>query len=151
MGLHRTLALLVLVSVRHGRGDRPGARALADQAHNLIDQFTDPGMLPSLLEQTEEALGSRPRRPVPMAAPLTQRELAVLRLLPTQLTTPEISQELSVSVNTIRSQVQAIYRKLQASSRAEAITKARHLRLLPQPGPASGPATPQPPHRPDSS
>jgi LuxR family transcriptional regulator, maltose regulon positive regulatory protein len=150
MGLHRALALLVRAWVRHGRGDRPGARALADQARELVDQSTDPGMLPSLLEQTEEALGSRPRRPVQLAAPLTERELTVLRLLPTQLRTPEIAQELSVSVNTIRSQVQAIYRKLQASSRAEAVTKARQLRLLPQPGPASGPATPQPPHRPDS-
>src|SRR4029453_10040205 len=84
MGLHRTYGLLVLASVRHGRGDRPGARALADQAHNLIDQFTDPGMLPALLEQAAEALGARPRRPVPMAAPLTERELTVLRLLPTR-------------------------------------------------------------------
>jgi LuxR family maltose regulon positive regulatory protein len=68
MGLHHALALVVLASVRHGRGDLPGARALADQARELVDQSTDPGMLPSLLEQTEEALGSRPRRPVQMAA-----------------------------------------------------------------------------------
>ena len=55
MGLHRTLALLVLASVRHGRGDLPGARALVDQARQLVNQSTDPGMLPSLLEQTEES------------------------------------------------------------------------------------------------
>jgi LuxR family transcriptional regulator, maltose regulon positive regulatory protein len=131
MGLHRALALLVLASVRHGRGDRPGAQALADQAHNLIDQFTDPGVLPALLEQTEEMLGSRPRRPVQMAAPLTERELAVLRLLPTELSTREIGRELYVSPNTVRSHVQAIYRKLQVNSRAEAVTQARQLGLLP--------------------
>jgi LuxR family maltose regulon positive regulatory protein len=131
MGLHRTLALLVLAWVRHGRGDPPGARALADQARERVEHSTDPGMLPSLLEQTEEALGSRPRRPVQMAAPLTERELAVLRLLPTRLSTREIGRELSVSVTTVRSQVQAIYRKLQVNSRAEAVTKARHLGLLP--------------------
>jgi tetratricopeptide (TPR) repeat protein len=85
MGLHRTLALLVLASVRHGRGDLPGARALVDQARELVEQSTDPGMLPSLLEQAEDTLASRPRRPVQMAAPLTERELAVLRLLPTPL------------------------------------------------------------------
>ena len=56
MGLHRTLALLVLASVRHGRGDRPGARALADQARELVDQSTDPGMLPGCW--------SRPRKSV---------------------------------------------------------------------------------------
>jgi ATP/maltotriose-dependent transcriptional regulator MalT len=122
---------LVLASVRHGRGDLPGARALADQAHNLIDQFTDPGMLPSLLEQVEEALGSRPRRPVQMAAPLTERELVVLRLLPTRMSTRDIGRELSVSATTVRSQVQAIYRKLQVNSRAEAVTQARQLGLLP--------------------
>jgi ATP/maltotriose-dependent transcriptional regulator MalT len=131
MGLHRTYGLLVLASVRHGRGDLPGARALVDQARELVEQSTDPGMLLSLLEQTEAALGSRPRRPVQMAAPLTERELAVLRLLPTRLSTREIGRELYVSPNTVRSHIQAIYRKLQANSRAEAVTNARQLGLLP--------------------
>jgi LuxR family transcriptional regulator, maltose regulon positive regulatory protein len=131
MGLHRTYGLLMLASVRHGRGDLPGARALADQARQLVQQSTDPGMLPALLEQTEQALGSRPRRPVQMAAPLTERELAVLRLLPTRLSTREIGRELYVSPNTVRSHVQAIYRKLQVNSRAEAVTTARQLGLLP--------------------
>jgi LuxR family maltose regulon positive regulatory protein len=108
-------------------------------------------VLPALLEQAEDTLGSASLQRVALVEPLTEREQTVLRLLPTQLRTPEIAQELSVSVNTIRSQVQAIYRKLQASSRAEAVTKARHLRLLPQPGPASSPPTAQPPHRPDSA
>jgi LuxR family transcriptional regulator, maltose regulon positive regulatory protein len=131
MGLHRTYGLLVLASVRHGRGDLPGARALVDQARELVEQSTDPGMLPALLEQAEEALGSRPRRPVQVAAPLTERELAVLRLLPTRLSTREIGRELYVSPNTVRSHIQAIYRKLQANSRAEAVTNARQLGLLP--------------------
>jgi LuxR family maltose regulon positive regulatory protein len=131
MGLHRALALLVLVSVRHGRGDLPGARALADQAHNLIEQFTDPGVLPALLEQAEKRLGSPPPQRLALVEPLTERELAVLRLLPTRLSTREISREFSVSVNTVRSQVQAIYRKLGVSSRAEAVTQARQLGLLP--------------------
>ena len=54
----------------------------------------------------------------------------MLRLLPTQLSTREIGRELSVSVTTIRSQVQAIYRKLQVGSRAEAVAHARQLGLL---------------------
>jgi LuxR family transcriptional regulator, maltose regulon positive regulatory protein len=66
-----------------------------------------------------------------VAAPLTERELAVLRLLPSRLSTREISRELSVSVHTVRSQVQAVYRKLQASTRAEAVTRARELGLFP--------------------
>jgi LuxR family maltose regulon positive regulatory protein len=131
MGLHRTYGLLMLASVRHGRGDLPDARALVDQARELVEQSTDPGMLPSVLEQTEEALGSRPRRPVQMAAPLTERELAVLRLLPTRLSMREIGRELYVSPNTVKSHVQAIYRKLQVNSRAEAVTQARQHGLLP--------------------
>jgi LuxR family maltose regulon positive regulatory protein len=128
--VHRAFALLVLASVRHGRGDLPGARALVEQARELVERFADPGVLPALLEQTEGALGSRPRRRVQGTAPLTERELAVLRLLPTRLSTREIGRELYVSVNTVRSHVQAIYRKLQVTSRAEAVTHARELGLI---------------------
>src|SRR5215217_4340480 len=131
MGLHRTLALLALAWVRHGRGDLPGARALVDQARELVEQSTDPGMLPSLLEQAEDTLGSASLQRVALVEPLTERELAVLRLLPTRLSTREIAREFSVSVSTVRSQVQAIYRKLEVASRAEAVTQARQLGLLP--------------------
>jgi LuxR family maltose regulon positive regulatory protein len=55
----------------------------------------------------------------------------VLGLLPTQLSTREIGRELSVSVTTVRSQIQAIYRKLEASTRSEAVASARELGLLP--------------------
>jgi LuxR family maltose regulon positive regulatory protein len=132
MGVHRAFALLVLASVRHSRGELPGARALVEQARELVEQSPDPGMLPALLEQTETALGSRPRRRVQGAAPLTERELAVLRLLPTRLSTREIGHQLYVSPNTVRSHVQAIYRKLEVASRAQAVTQARQLGLLPQ-------------------
>jgi LuxR family maltose regulon positive regulatory protein len=131
MDLHHALALLVLASVRHGRGDLPGARALADQARELVDQSTDPGMLPWLLEQAEDTLGSASLQRAALVEPLTERELAVLRLLPTRLSTREIGRELYVSPNTVRSHIRAIYRKLQVNSRAEAITHARQLGLLP--------------------
>jgi LuxR family transcriptional regulator, maltose regulon positive regulatory protein len=121
---------LVLASVRHGRGDLPAARALVEQARELVEGFADPGMLPALLEQTEEALGSRPRRRVQVAAPLTERELAVLHLLASRLSNREIGRELYVSVNTIRSHVQATYRKLGVATRAEAIARARELGLI---------------------
>ena len=127
----RAFALLLLAPVRRGRGDLVGARVPVKQARELIERFTDPGSLPALLEHTEQTLASAPRRRVEAAAPLTERELVVLQLLPAQLSTREISRELSVSVTTIRSQVQAIYRKLQASTRAEAVAHARTLGLLP--------------------
>jgi LuxR family maltose regulon positive regulatory protein len=131
MALHHAHALLLLASVHRGRGDLPGARALVEQARELIEQSTDPGVLPAILEQTRRALDTAPHRPITVTAPLTDRELAVLRLLPGQLSTREIGRELYVSVHTIRSQVQAVYRKLHASNRAEAIARARQLGLLP--------------------
>jgi LuxR family maltose regulon positive regulatory protein len=127
----RAFTLLLLAPVRRGRGDLAGARILVEQARQLIEQFTDPGVLPTLLERTQQLVASTPRRRVEAPAPLTERELAVLRLLPTRLSTRGISRELSVSVNTVRSQVQAVYRKLQATTRAEAVTRARELGLLP--------------------
>jgi LuxR family maltose regulon positive regulatory protein len=139
MVAQRAFALLLLAPVRRGRGDLVAARALVDEARQLIEQFADPGSLPALLEQTDQALASPPRRRVEAAAPLTERELIVLRLLPTRLSTREIGRELSVSANTVRSQVQAIYRKLQASTRTEAVAHARELGLLP--GSTPHPAT----------
>jgi LuxR family maltose regulon positive regulatory protein len=127
----RAFALLLLAPVRRARGDPAGARALVEQARELIEQFADPGMLPELLEQTEQTLGTAPSRRVEAAAPLTERELAVLRLLPTRLSNREIGRELYVSVNTVRSHVHAIYRKLGVATRAGAVAHARELGLLP--------------------
>jgi LuxR family maltose regulon positive regulatory protein len=131
MAVHRGHGLLLLAAVRHAAGDPPGAAALLEETRELVQQLTDPGMLSGLVGQAQRALGATPRRRVEVTTPLTGRELTVLRLLPTQLSTREISRELSVSVTTVRSQVQAIYRKLGVSSRAEAVTQARQLGLLP--------------------
>jgi LuxR family maltose regulon positive regulatory protein len=76
------------------------------------------------------------RRPSATEA-LTDRELVVLRLLATTLSQPEIAQELYVSVNTVRTHIQGIYRKLGVASRKEAVAAAREQELLPQPA-ASG-------------
>jgi LuxR family maltose regulon positive regulatory protein len=131
MLVQRAHALLLLGSVRQGHGDLPGARALVEQAREVVERLADPGSLPALLEQANRNLGLASRRQVEGATALTKRERAVLRLLPTRLSNREIGRELYVSVNTVRSQVQAIYRKLEVTSRAEAVAQARHLRLLP--------------------
>jgi LuxR family maltose regulon positive regulatory protein len=69
------------------------------------------------------------RRPAPAAA-LSERELVVLRLLTTRLSQREIAGELYVSVNTVRTHIQGIHRKLGVTSRAETIARARELGLL---------------------
>ena len=56
---------------------------------------------------------------------LTDREVAVLRLLRGRLTLPEIAQELWLSPNTVKTHVRSIYRKLRVSSREEVRAAAR--------------------------
>ena len=61
---------------------------------------------------------------------LSQRERAVLRYLPTMLTFVEIGSELYISVNTTKSHVRNIYRKLGVVGRRDAVRRARQLQLL---------------------
>ena len=61
---------------------------------------------------------------------LSPSELRVLRLLPTNLTRPEIARELYVSVSTVNTHLRRIYSKLDAHSRNSAVRRARELRLL---------------------
>ena len=65
-----------------------------------------------------------------LAEPLTDRETAVLRRLATTMTTAEIGNELCVSINTVKTHIAAIYRKLPAAGRRDAVARARHLELL---------------------
>jgi LuxR family maltose regulon positive regulatory protein len=62
--------------------------------------------------------------------PLSPQEERVLRLLAAGLSNPEIARELVVSRNTVKTQVQSIFRKLDVHSREEAADVARELNLL---------------------
>jgi LuxR family maltose regulon positive regulatory protein len=53
-----------------------------------------------------------------------------LGYLPTNLTRPEIAQELHVSINTVNTHIRNIYAKLGARDRSAAVHRARQLRLL---------------------
>jgi LuxR family maltose regulon positive regulatory protein len=64
-----------------------------------------------------------------LVEPLTDREMAVLRFLPSRLTIPEIAGELYVSHNTLKFHLRAIYRKLGVNSRAGAVEAARKLAM----------------------
>ena len=56
---------------------------------------------------------------------LSQRELDVVRFLDSRLTYAEIATRLYISVNTLKSHVKAVYRKLGASTRSQAVAAAR--------------------------
>jgi LuxR family maltose regulon positive regulatory protein len=66
----------------------------------------------------------------PLTEPLSPQEQRVLRLLATGRSNPEIARELIVSVNTVKTQVQSIYRKLNVKNRWEARDAAHQLKLL---------------------
>jgi LuxR family maltose regulon positive regulatory protein len=70
------------------------------------------------------------RDPSEVSDPLTEKEHAVLRWLATSLSTTEIAAELGLSVNTVKTHIAAIYRKLAASRRRDAVLRARRLELL---------------------
>ena len=75
---------------------------------------------------------------------LSERELEVLRLLATDLTGPEISGRLFMSVNTFRTHTRHIFTKLDVDTRRAAVTRAGELDLL---SPASRAKSPSRSHR----
>ncbi len=74
--------------------------------------------------------------PFVMVEALTPRERAVLRLLPSHLSYGEMARELHISLNTVKSHLKSIYRKLDAPSRRDAVDRARDVGLIIQPAAA---------------
>jgi LuxR family maltose regulon positive regulatory protein len=68
-----------------------------------------------------------------LVEPLTDSEARVLRYMPTNLSAPEIADQLSVSANTVRTHMRHVYEKLGAHRRADAVDRARALGLLAAP------------------
>jgi LuxR family transcriptional regulator, maltose regulon positive regulatory protein len=66
----------------------------------------------------------------PLLEPLSERELTVLRFLPTLMSNAEIASEMFVSVNTVKTHLKHIYRKLDVSERRDAVRRGRDLHLL---------------------
>jgi LuxR family maltose regulon positive regulatory protein len=127
--------LLALAEIRHSAHEPAEARRLLGRARTTIEAL--PGADPAAnarIEQTERTLRLRPaRQREPDGAPfweLSERELAVLRLFGSKLSQREIAAELYVSYNTVKTHTRAIFRKLGAASRAEAVARARELGLL---------------------
>lgn len=64
--------------------------------------------------------------PARMFEVLTARERTVLELLPSHLSYGEIAERLNLSVNTVKSNMNSIYRKLSVSNRSAAVDAAAH-------------------------
>jgi len=61
---------------------------------------------------------------------LSEREREVLVRLSGMLSTAEIAAEMYISVNTVKTHLKSIYRKLSADHRGEAVRRARQLKLI---------------------
>jgi LuxR family maltose regulon positive regulatory protein len=62
--------------------------------------------------------------------PLSEREKAILRYLPTMMSNVEIAAELFLSINTVKTHLRHVYRKLGVTRRRDAVERARELSLL---------------------
>jgi LuxR family transcriptional regulator, maltose regulon positive regulatory protein len=74
--------------------------------------------------------GAPERATVAAVEPLTEREREVLRHVSGMLNTAEVASEMYISVNTVKSHLKSIYRKLAAAHRGEAVRRARQLELI---------------------
>jgi LuxR family maltose regulon positive regulatory protein len=124
-------ALLWLGRARARQQDPAGARKALDAARGELPELGG-SLLPPLVEALERELDAqkRPRYPPQAGAPLTDAELRLLRLLLGDLSYREIAAHLYISVNTVRTHAQRVRQKLGASTRAEAIARARERGLL---------------------
>jgi ATP/maltotriose-dependent transcriptional regulator MalT len=125
-------ALLVLAQVRIARSRLSRAARDLQRAQRLIAGFPDPGRLPEIAATVEQSLAATQatagdREPIEEPSPA---ELAVLRGLAAGLSRREIGTELYISLNTVKSHTRELYRKLGATSKAEAVASAEALGLL---------------------
>jgi len=112
----RSLLRMLIEKQSHNR-DHP----LSGYADKLLAIFPQPVAAPksAIIHQKSD-----------MIEPLSERELEVLKLLRSELSGPEIAQQLIVSLNTLRTHTKNIYNKLGVNDRRTAIRRAEELELF---------------------
>jgi LuxR family maltose regulon positive regulatory protein len=130
--VHHAWLLLLLARVRSRRGHLTEAGEAFRRARLELAELEDCGMLPTLASDVEQELAGASSRAdcgEVLETP-SEAELAVLRLLASELSAREIGGQLFLSTNTVRTHTRAIYRKLGVNSRADAVARATALDLL---------------------
>jgi LuxR family maltose regulon positive regulatory protein len=117
--------LLELARVHIALADAGEAAAALARAELVLAEANGLGVLDELATELGRQLDA-----LPTATGLTAAELRLLPLLATHLSFREIAERLFVSRNTIKTQAISVYRKLGASSRSEAISRALELGLV---------------------
>ena len=104
--------------------------ALVGEARGLLRHCADPGPLVTTWLAGEQRAAAARTRQEGLIEPLTDRELAILQLLPAPSSLRELAAELFVTPNTLKTHLRAIYRKLGAESREVAVIRARERGLI---------------------
>lgn len=112
--------------------DGATARVLVAEADALYAPIYEGTLIATLRDQSHRALGTLSSGALDGEA-LTDAELRVLAFLPSYLSRARIGQELFISTNTVKTHTSSIYRKLNVSSRSEAVARARELGLITSP------------------
>jgi LuxR family transcriptional regulator, maltose regulon positive regulatory protein len=113
--------------------DPAGARALVREAKQILRRRPGLGTAVRRAEQLQRQLAASSPAGEGWASTLTTAELRLLPLLTTHLSFREIADRLYVSRNTVKTQAISVYRKLDASSRSEAVERAVQLGLVDAP------------------
>jgi LuxR family maltose regulon positive regulatory protein len=111
-------------------GDASTSRALLRDGRRVLARMPDGGQLGRRLAETWRRVEAFPLAGIVAAAPLSRAELRLLRFLPTHLSYREIGERLHVSQCTVKSQALSTYRKLDVSSRSQAVERAIDLGLI---------------------
>ncbi len=117
--------------------DPRAARAWLDEARTLLRQTPDATVLSDWIRDTAASVEAVSASG---GTDLTPAELRVLHFLPTRLSLPEIAAQIFVSPNTVKTQAQAVYRKLGVRSRRQAVEHARRAGLVDGNGAGPDPA-----------
>lgn len=97
----------------------------------FVAQLRSAGLGPTSAESGDAMPARNQAESTPLVEPLTERELAVLQLLPSMQSNLEIAEEMFVSVNTVKVHLKTLYRKLDVPNRRSAVRRSRVLGLLP--------------------
>jgi LuxR family transcriptional regulator, maltose regulon positive regulatory protein len=123
-------ARIELARVHLALADQAGARTLMREVDDVLRRRPGLGSLVAEARALRAQVASERGSSVPGASALTAAELRLLPLLSTHLSFPEIAAEMFLSRHTIKSEANAIYRKLGVSSRSQAVARSRELGLL---------------------
>ena len=104
--------------------------ALVAEACGILRHCPDPGPVVITWLAGEQRAETVRTRQEGMTEPLTERELTILRLLPAPTPQRELASALFVTPNTLKTHLRAIYRKLGAESRGDAVIRARERGLI---------------------